>query len=295
MFDIAGYYEAASISDAIAKLQEWENGLLISGGTDVLIKARERKQDFVGRSLIGITRIEELKEISINEEGNIFIGAACNFTAVEKNATLQEHVPALSAACGTVGGPQVRNMGTIGGNVCNGATSADSATMLFALNAILIIESGDGRREVSIHDFYLGPGRVALNHDDILIAIKITKENYEGMKGHYIKFAQRQAMDIANLGCSIVIKEEGNIIKDLRIAFGVAGPTPLRAKAAEAYAVGKEINPENLQEIGRLCLEDTKARDSWRASKAFREHLIQELPGRAIMTALGRARTEGQA
>ena len=209
------------------------------------------------------------------------------FTDVETNPVILDNIPTLGRAVGNVGGPQTRNVGTIGGNICNGATSADSASTLFAYNASLIIEGKNGRSEVSIHDFYLGPGKVALEQGDILVSIKVTKENYEGFKGHYVKFSPRKAMDIATLGCSILIKEENNIIKELRIAFGVAGPTPIRASEAEEFAKEKAINEENLDAIGDLCLKSSNARDSWRGSKAFREQLVKELPKRAVMTAIG--------
>lgn len=200
---------------------------------------------------------------------------------------MKENIPSLSIAVGSVGGPQVRNMGTIGGNICNGATSGDSASTLVALNALVEICGINGKREIPISEFYLGPGKVALNQGDILTKIKIKKEEYEGYKGHYIKFSPRRAMDIATLGCSILIKEKDGIIEDLKIAFGVAGPTPLRAVEAENYAKGKKISEEVIDEIGKECLKSSKARDSWRASKAFREQLIEELPKRAIKIALG--------
>ena len=94
-------------------------------------------------------------------------------------------------------------------------------------------------------------------------------------------------MDIATLGCSILIKEKDGLIKDLKIAYGVAGPTPLRAIDAENYAKNKELSEETLENIGKECLKASKARDSWRASKAFREQLMEELPKRAIKMALG--------
>ena len=287
MYDIKSYIEAGTIKEAIELLKNNENAQIIAGGTDILIKAREGKKGYTQRDLIGITRIKELTEITVEENGTLSIGAANSFTRVEEHPFIKEKLPSLSAAVGSVGGPQVRNMGTIGGNICNGATSGDSGSTLLAFEAILEIEGIDGKKEIPISEFYLGPGKVALNHGDILIKIKIRKENYEGYKGHYIKFSPRKAMDIATLGCSILIKEKEGVIEDLKIAYGVAGPTPLRAFEAEEYARNRTISEEVLEEIGKECLKASKARDSWRASKAFREQLIEELPRRAIKIALG--------
>ena len=287
MYDIKSYVEAASVKEAVSLLKDNENAQLIAGGTDILIKAREGKKGYVQRDLIGIMRIDELNGIYVEEDGTVIIGAASSFTKVEENPFIKKNIPSLSVAVGSVGGPQVRNMGTIGGNICNGATSGDSGSTLLALEAVLEIEGKDGRRDVPIGEFYLGPGKVALNHEDILVKIKIKREKYEGYKGHYIKFSPRKAMDIATLGCSVLIKEKDGIIEDLKIAYGVAGPTPLRATEAENYAKNRKISEEALENIGKECLKASRARDSWRASKAFREQLMEELPKRALKIALG--------
>ena len=285
MFDFNDYYEAYTITEALDYLAKNENTAVIAGGTDVLIKLREGSA-FVNANLVGVTRIEELKKITKEENGDIIIGAASTFSQLEKDAVVCLHIKSLAAGAASVGGPQVRNMGTVGGNICNGATSADTAAVLHTLNAIVIIENKNGSREIPVNEFYLGPGKVKLEKGDLVRAFKVKKEDYAGYKGHYIKFSQRNAMDIATLGCAVQIKEKSGIIEDLRIAFGVAGPTPIRVTTAETFAKGREINDKNLEEIGRQCLADTKARDSWRGSKAFREQLICTLPARAIKEAL---------
>ncbi|MFV0502750.1 MAG: xanthine dehydrogenase subunit XdhB [Lachnospirales bacterium] len=286
MFDILDYYEAKDLKDAFSYLQKNENTKIIAGGTDVLIRARERSSDYININLLGVTRIPELKEIRETDTA-IFIGASATFTEIENSDVVKNNISIVATAVGQVGGPQVRNAGTIGGNICNGATSADSATSLFVLDAMLVIENENGRREESIHDFYEGPGRVKLGKTDIVVGFKINKENFNGYKGHYIKFAQRNAMDIATLGCSVLLKENNNKIEDIRIAFGVAGPTPLRATSAEEMAKGLELTKENIEKIANKTLESTKARDSWRGSKAYRENLAVELTKRAIETCKG--------
>ncbi len=287
MYNIKSYVEAESIREVVDILLNNENAQIIAGGTDVLIKTREFKSGYKERDLVGITRIKELTDIYMEDDGTIVIGAACSFSKVEYHPIVKENLPSLSIAVGSVGGPQVRNMGTIGGNICNGATSADSASTLVALNAVFEVEGKKGRRNISIHDFYLGPGKTVLEREDVLVKIKIKKEDYADYKGHYIKFAPRKAMDIATLGCSVLIKMKGDTIEDLRVAYGVAGPTPLRAVEAEEYARGKTLTEEVIDQIGNECLKASKARDSWRASKAFREQLINELPKRAIRIVTG--------
>ena len=285
MYQIRSYQEATTLDEAVKLLSGNDNAQIIAGGTDVLIKTRERKAKY--RDLIGIMRIPELKGVRIEKDGTIFIGAATTFAEVEKAPLVKKYLATLAFAVGTVGGPQVRNAGTIGGNVCNGATSGDSASTLYVFNAIVCIVGENGNREVPINEFYLGPGQVDLQSNEIVKGFKIREKDYKDYKGHYIKFSQRRAMDIATLGCAILLKEQGGIIVDMRIAFGVAGPTPLRATEAETFAIGKPVSNTVLKEIGVRCLESAKARDSWRASKAFREQLIKTLPRKAIEIALG--------
>lgn len=190
-----------------------------------------------------------------------------------------------------VGGPQIRNIGTIGGNTCNGVTSADSASTLFAWDAVIELAGPDGIRRIPIKDFYIKAGKVDLRPGEIQTAILIPREAYEGYEGYYIKYAMRNAMDIATLGCSVNVKlsEDKKTFTDVRIAYGVAGPVPMRAVHAEAAGRGLEVTDENIEKIGDTVLEDVTPRDSWRASKAFREHISKLLCKRALREAVRRA------
>lgn len=285
MYPIKSYTETHSIKEVVDILYKNPNALIIAGGTDILIKSRELKDGYVDRDLVGVTRIEELKGVKLLSNGDIQIGATTTFHEIENSPIIQEHFSILAQGVGSIGGPQIRNAGTIGGNISNGAVSADSTPALLTVNATMVIEGKDGKKEMSISDFYIKPGVVALERGDILTHIKIKKERYEGYKGAYIKFAPRRAMDIATIGCGVLLKEKNGIIEDMKIAFGVAGPTPIRAKTAEEFAKGKSL--KDIKEICALCVKDTKARDSWRASKLFRENLITELPIKAVKKILG--------
>lgn len=287
MYPIKSYTEAKSIKEAIELLEINQNAMLIAGGTDILIKARELKSGYVDRDLVGITRIKELKNIELNQNGDIIIGSAVTFFDIEKNLIIQEKFSILAQAVGSIGGPQIRNMGTLGGNLCNGAVSADSASALIAAEAVMVVQSKNTVREVNATDFYLRPGVVDVGQNEILTHVKIKKSSYENFKGCYIKFAPRKAMDIATIGCAVLLKESNLKVIDLRVAFGVAGPTPIRAKKAESFAKDKILNEAMIEQICSLCTQDTKARDSWRASKLFRENLITELPKKALKEIVG--------
>lgn len=281
MYDITSVYRASSVDDAIAALAADPSAVLIAGGTDVLIKIREGK--LAGRPLVSIHDLAALKGISLASDGTVEIGPLSTFRDVTFSDVIRSTVPVLGEAADTAGGPQLRAAGTIGGNVCNGVTSADTASTLTALGAILRVRGSAGEREIPIEQWYLSAGRVALAHDEILVKILIPKSHYEGFSGHYIKYAQRNAMDIATLGVSCLAKlsADKKIVDDVRLAFGVAGPVPMRSLRAEDAVRGVPVE-EAVEKIGAAALADVNPRTSWRASKEFRIQLVEELSGRAL-------------
>jgi len=284
MYDIIGYQEAETISEAAVLLAENPNLTLIAGGTDVLIKMHGGQLE--DAELLSLRKIKSLQRIRKAADGTIAIGTMATFTEVFKDPILRELIPILTEAAISMGGPQIRNIATIGGNVCNGATSADSASSLFTLNAQLKLVHSKGERIVPIREFYLGPGKVALKAGEILSEILISPDDYQGFGGHYTKFAMREAMDIATLAVSVICKLQGKTFDQVRIGLGVAGPTPLRCLEAEVYAQGKEVTSETVAEIGKLAVKSAKARTSWRASKEYREHLVEELVQRGLKIAI---------
>lgn len=286
MFNIVNIHKPETIEAALKLLSDNPNLKIIAGGTDVLIHMRSGALEEA--ELLSLRDIPGMNEISILEDGSISIGAMATFAQIFRNDIINKYVPVLSEAAVTVGGPQIRNMATIGGNVCNGAVSADSAATLFAYNAALKLVSPTGARVVQIADFYAGPGKVKLLPGEVLTNILISKADYQNTSGCYIKYSSRKAMDIAMLSVSVVCKAEAGKFTDVRIALGVAAPTPIRCSEAEVYAKGREITAETLKEIGRHAVASSKARDSWRASKAYREHLIEVLTFRALKEAITR-------
>lgn len=289
MYDMKALYEAENTADAIRLLQEHPQAQIIAGGSDVLVQMREGKR--AGAELVSIYGLDELRGVTKESDGTLRIGSLTSFSHITKDPLIQKYINVLGEAVDKVGGPQIRNIGTIGGNTCNGVTSADSASTLFAWDAVVELTGPEGIRRLPIQKFYVGAGRVDLRPAEIQTGILIPEKSYEGYKGHYIKYAMRNAMDIATLGCSVNVKlsEDKKVIEDVRIAYGVAGPIPLRAIYAEQCGKGMEVTEENVENISRSVLEDVKPRDSWRASKAFREHIAQVLCKRALTESIRQA------
>ena len=286
MYDIEKIYTATSTQDAIDHLVADPKSIIIAGGSDVLISIRHGK--LAGCSLVSIYGLDELRGITLQEDGTIKIGPLTSFSHITKNDIIQKYIPVLGEAVDDIGGPQVRNIGTIGGNISNGVTSADSASTLFALNANLQITGPSGERVIPISEYYVGPGKVSLKNGEILTAIYITKENYENFSGKYIKYAMRNAMDIATLGCSVTCKlnEQKDAIEDVHLAFGVAGPIPMRCPKTEDAIKGMKISDEMLSIFGSSAITEVNPRSSWRASKEFRLQLVEELSKRALKEAI---------
>ncbi|WP_066893702.1 xanthine dehydrogenase FAD-binding subunit XdhB [Clostridium nigeriense] len=286
MFDIKNIYEPNTIDEALEILYR-ENSKIIAGGTDILISLQHGK--FSEVTLLSLRNIQELKNIVKLENGNIEIGAMASFTDIFRSEEINNNIPVLAEAAVSMGGPQIRNMATIGGNVCNGAVSADSATTLFNLNSKLLIKSKEKERLVSIKEFYLGPGKVNIDSNEVLVKIIINKKDYENYYGNYIKFSNRKAMDIAMLGVSVLGSIKEGKFNDLRISLGVAAPVPIRCIEAENYARGLKITMENIDKISEMALLNAKPRNSWRGSRDFRIHLIKELTKRGILKVIERA------
>jgi xanthine dehydrogenase FAD-binding subunit len=289
MYDIEALYEAKSIENAIELLQQHPEAHIIAGGSDVLIEIRDGKK--VGCTLVSIQKLDELRGVSLDKNDAIRIGPLSSFSHLASDPVIQKHIPVLGEAGETIGGPQLRNIATIGGNVCNGVTSADSASTLMAWEAIMEYRGPDGIRLVPVKEHYVSAGKTALGHDEILQAIIIPKESWENCYGNYIKYAMRNALDIATLGCSanVVLSADKKTIERLRLAYGVAGPVPMRAPGAEAAANGKPLSAETIEAAAKAALGDINPRTSWRASKEFRLQLAEELARRAIGEAAVRA------
>ena len=282
MYDMKALYEAESVSHAVSLLQEHPDAKIIAGGSDVLVQMREGK--LAGIELVSIYGLDELRGVKMDDDGTLRIGSLTSFSHVTRNPLIQTYIPVLGQAADQVGSPQIRNIGTIGGNTCNGVTSADTASTLHALDAVMELTGPDGVRQVPIHDFYIKAGVVDLKPAELQTAILIPKSSYENCFGEYIKYSMRNALDIATLGCSVnvVLSKDKKSYERVRIAFGVAGPVPLRAVTAEAAVKGAPLSHETVEKAAQGVLEDINPRDSWRASKGFRLHLAQELTRRAL-------------
>lgn len=289
MYDFKAIYEAFSVREAITLLQEHPGARILAGGSDLLIQVREGKR--AGCEAVSIYMIDALRGVKIDEDGSLRILPLTSFSHIANDPLIRERLRVLGDAVDQVGGPQIRNIGTIGGNIANGVTSADSASTLHAYEAVLEITGPDRTRKCDIKDFYRSAGKVDLGPAEILTAILIPAVSYVNCYGYYIKYAMRGAMDIATTGCSVnvVLSGDKTRYERVRIAFGVAAPIPMRAPSPEAAANGKPVSVETVEAFGTAVLEDINPRTSWRAKKEFRQQIAVEMAKRALIEATRRA------
>ncbi len=287
MYDISHYYRADSVKQAVQLLNDDPQARLLAGGTDVLIQLHHMNARY--RHIVDIHALPELRGIELLPDDRIRIGSGTTFSELIESPLVNQHIPVLAQAAATIAGPQVRNVATYGGNICNGATSADSAAPTVVLEAELEIATPEGVRFTSINGFHLGPGKVALQTGEILVAFHIHPQHYQGFGAAYFKYAMRDAMDIATIGCAAACKIADGRFSQLKLAYGVAAPTPIRTPHAEAAAEGQPLTQQTLEAIALAVAQDVSPRSSWRADKEFRLHLIRTLAQRVIVQAVERA------
>jgi CO/xanthine dehydrogenase FAD-binding subunit len=278
-------YCAPETEEELFRLLRDGNACVMAGGTDLLIAMREK--GLRPSCMVDIKRIPEFAGIQRLNGGGLSVGATTTLHEVETDRMVRQICPVLSDAVGMIGSLQVRNRGTLGGNLSNGSPAADSAPALLVLDAQLELASASGTRMVPVEAFFVGPGKSVLEHGEVLKRIRISKPA-PGTQSVYLKFGPRKAMDIAVVNVAVSLRFNGDgSCGDARVALGAVAPTPLRAWKAEAVLTGK-LNEERIQEAAALAAAETSPIDDMRSGKAYRTHLVKVLVARAIKEALAR-------
>ena len=288
MFDFKNIYEVATIQSAIHALVQYPNAWLIAGGTDTVLGMREGL--FSGRDLISINGVEELKGIFMDEAKNIHIRSGTVFREIADNPMIQANIPYFADAVETIGSPQIRTMATLGGNISNGFATADAPPTLFALNALVKLCGPVGDRIIPIQDYYKGSEQMDLRQGELLVDIILPFDDYNGYTGIYIKYAIREAMDIAILGCTVLCKlsEDQKTVKDIRISLCAAAPVPIRIYGAEEKIKGETVAVDLFDKIGQYVKMEINPITDNRATREFRLHLAGVLAERAFKKALSK-------
>jgi CO/xanthine dehydrogenase FAD-binding subunit len=287
-------FEAKDANHAVALLAEHGPAVkVLAGGTDLLVELKHGAH--APQVVLDITRAADLKGISLSDAG-LRIGALATHTDIMRSPFVREHLPALIDAAHTIGAVQTRNLGTLGGNLVTCVPSMDSGPTLVALEAQVTVAGPGGRREMPITDFFVGPRKTVLKHDELLVEILIPKRNV-GKPTDFLKFGLRKGQALALVNAASSAWVENGVFKAPRIALGAVAPTVIRAPQAEAYLEGKPVTTEAMTEAGRIAAGEARPISDFRATAGYRRDLIAVLTRRTLENACARARgsREGEA
>ena len=276
-----------SVDDCLKLLAErGPAAKMLAGGTDLLpqIKNNVLKPAWVV-DLSGVRALRRLE--SANGKG-LTIGAAVTAREIEKHPHVRAAYPSVAESGALVGSLQIRNLATIGGNLCNAAPSADTAPPLLALDAEAVIAGPKGQRRVPMASFFTGVRRTVLAPDELLLEIAVPAPGPRS-GGQYLRHTPRRELDIAVVGVASQITLTDGVCSKARIALASVAPTPVRATAAERALEGQAITPELIERAATLAVEAAKPISDQRGSADFRRHLVRVLTRRTLTTALARA------
>ena len=239
-------YKGKSIAEVVGILGKWKgDAKIIAGGTDIIIDIRNGKAS--PKVLIDVSGIEELRAIKVKGE-LIEIGASVTFTQIVESTLFQDNLYGLKKACHLVGSPQIRNKGTIGGNIANGSPAADSIPPLICLNSTIILESLRGRREISLEKYYKDKIGYGIEEDELLVSIRFKKPTKTQVLS-FSKLGLRKALAISRISMATLLElDEERKVKTIEVASGSLGKYPMREPEVEAYLLNKFLNNKTIDE-----------------------------------------------
>lgn len=268
------YYLVHSIPEALEKLTD--DARLIAGGTDLLLEIQQGIHPPV-ESLIDVTEIPELGVLEIR--GNeLFVGAGVPLNKIVSSPIVQEHAQSLVEACNLIGGPQVRNTATLGGNVAHALPAADGTISLMALDARVEAISLEGSRVSGLEELFLGPRRSTIaENKELLVGFHIPLRR-SGQASAFRRVMRPQGVALPVLNMAVWMQRREDWIEDIHLALGPSGPTPIRARMAESAMRGESITSKLVDQAYKALLDDVRLRTSrYRASKEYRQHLAKVL------------------
>lgn len=286
------YHMPTSLDEAVALLRRYDGwARIIAGGTDLLVDMKaEAHAPF--EALVDVTRIPELQVLNAQSE-TILIGAGVTHTRIVASAALAAFATCLVESCGVIGGPQVRNVGTLGGNVAHALPAGDGTTSLIALDAEADIFQNGQRRWLPLHDLFVGPGQSLLDPTrDLLVGFRFRRTG-AGESSAFKRVMRPQGVALPILGCAVWVRldERRERFQSARVCIAPAGPVPLRVEAVEEGLAGQPASADTIEQAVALAQANLKLRTSkYRATAEYREEMAAVLLRRTLALAVERAR-----
>lgn len=283
MTAIERYVAPSSLEQAVECLQQLGEVSILAGGTDLMPQSRAGRLK-IKRTLMNVRRIPELKGIT-RENGAIHIGALATITEIMESELVKKHLPVLVEACDHFASDQIRNAGTLGGNICNASPAGDMLVPLMVLNAdVELASKPDGKlykRTMHIAEFFVGPGKTRRGPAELLTGVRIPLPP-ENHFARFFKFGTRPALDISTISIGIagVLKE--GVLSNVRVAFGAVAPTPVRAPHTEQALEGKRFDEAAIEAAADAARDEVTPIDDVRGSAWYRKELIHNMTKRIL-------------
>ena len=275
------YFSPKTLAEAIDLLAHYHGtARVIAGGTDLLLQMKVGK--LAPKAVINIKRIPELHTLELN--GHLRLGALTTLETVRRSPMICEHYAALADTASTMASVQIRNLATVGGNLCTAAPSADFAPILIALNATAHIAGPHGERCVPLEEFFVGPSVSCLAPDELLVTIDVPRPTGPTL---YLKHAPRAWMDIAVVGVALALQLTDEVCTDAQIVLGAVAPTPLRARRAEAELRGRPLTADRAARASAIAANEAKPIDDVRSSAWYRRQMVEVLTRRGLISLAG--------
>ena len=270
------YWAAPGLEEALIELDLCRaDATVIAGGTDLVLNMK--KKNIQPRRVISLHNLSELDFVQPDEAG-VRIGALTKHADIAANSFLKQHLSILCQAVGLIGSWQIRNVGTIGGNLCNASPAADSAPPLLVLDAQLILASKTAEKKIPLESFFIGPGATTLQPDQILKEIVIELPKHPAA-GCYLKLRRRKAVDVSLVGVAFQAEtgSDGKTLAKVGIALGGVAPTPVRATEAEAILVGLTLDEAitKVSDCAKIAVKSARPIDDVRASASYRRTIVK--------------------
>ena len=278
------YTAPETLESCVEALSLSAGAVALAGGTDLIPRL---KGNVAGpKTIVSLRNVEALRSVESGKDLNL--GAMTRLADVSAHIVIPDSCEAIREAAGLIGSWQIRNVATVGGNLCNAAPSADTAPALLCLDARAVMVGADGERTCSLAEFFRGPGAAVLKPGELLRSIVIPEPS--PMSGSsYVRHTPRNRMDLAVAGVGVAVTLEDDAIARASIGLGAVAPTPIRAPRAEATLIGRAPSKGWLDDLGEAACAECAPIDDQRASAAFRRHLVEVFVKRAVGVAYERA------
>ena len=268
------YITATSIEEAINTLAEHgEHARIVAGATDLILELERGVRKNID-TLIDVTRILQLDQIALDKDNVIHLGPLVTHNHCVESKLIRERAYPLARAAWEVGAPQIRNRGTVAGNLITASPANDTITPLMALDASVTLRSTKGTRTVALKDFYTGVRKTVMQPDEMLVDISFPAMNSTA-RGTFIKLALRRAQAISLINVTLILDFDADSIKSASITLGAVAPTIIHAPEAEAYLAGKNLTDGVITEAARLTMNASKPIDDVRSSAAYRREMVR--------------------